>query len=130
MTNILQIVEKEEIERLSQEKNIPNFKVGDQVSVKVKISLISGERYQNYSGVVIARKNKGVSSSFTVLRVVNNYVVERFFPLYSPVIASISILRCGKVRRAKLYYLRSLRGKAARIKEDLKRKRNIIKDKI
>lgn len=97
----------------------PAFRPGDTVVVNVKVKEGSRERLQAFEGVVLARHNAGVSSSFTVRKISYGEGVERVFPLYSPIVDSISVKRRGKVRRAKLYYLRALRGKAARIKERL-----------
>lgn len=105
--------------------DIPAFREGDTVRVNVRIvdykeskkGLVKTERLQAYEGVVIARHNNGISSSFTVRKISNNVGVERVFPLHSPMLESITVVRHGRVRRAKLYYLRALRGKAARIRE-------------
>ena len=106
--------------------DLPNFREGDTVRVNVRVvdfkDLKGGkvekrERIQAYEGVVIARHNKGISSSFTVRKISSNVGVERVFPLHSPMLESIEVKRQGRVRRAKLYYLRELRGKAARIRE-------------
>lgn len=106
--------------------DIPAFREGDSVRVNVRVvdykDLKGGkvekrERLQAYEGVVIARHNKGISSSFTVRKISNGVGVERVFPLHSPMLESISVVRRGRVRRAKLYYLRELSGKAARIRE-------------
>jgi large subunit ribosomal protein L19 len=96
---------------------IPDFRIGDSVCVHVKIKEGSKERIQNYTGVVIARNGSGVAESITVRRVAFGEGVERVFPLHSPNIAQIDVVRRGKVRRAKLYYLRKLKGKKARITE-------------
>ncbi len=109
--------EQKQIEKLSQLKEIPEFRPGDTLKVKVKIVDGNAERIQLFEGVCIARKNHSVGSTFTVRKISNNEGVERVFPLYSPLVAGIDVIRKGKVRRAKLYYLRDLRGKAARIKE-------------
>lgn len=95
----------------------PRFRAGDTVRVHVKIK--EGEKYriQVFEGVVIARKNNGISSTFTVRKVSLGYGVERIFPIHSPIIEKIEVVKSGKVRRARLYYLRGLRGKAARLKE-------------
>lgn len=98
-------------------KNIPPFKVGDTVKVHVKIVEGDKQRIQAYQGVVIARQNGGIRESFTVRKISNGIGVERVFPLHSPVLETIEIATRGHVRRAKLYYLRKLRGKAARIRE-------------
>lgn len=96
---------------------IPDFRIGDSVCVHVKIKEGSKERIQNYTGVVIARNGSGVAESITVRRVAFGEGVERVFPLHSPNVAQIDVVRRGKVRRAKLYYLRKLKGKKARITE-------------
>lgn len=98
-------------------KNIPVFKVGDTVKVHVKIVEGDKQRIQAYQGVVIARQNGGVRESFTVRKISNGIGVERVFPLHSPILEQIEVVTRGHVRRAKLYYLRKLRGKAARIRE-------------
>jgi len=105
--------------------DIPSFREGDTVRVNVRIidfkdtkdGVVKTERLQAYEGVVIARHNNGISSSFTVRKISSNVGVERVFPLHSPMLESIKVVRHGRVRRAKLYYLRELRGKAARIRE-------------
>lgn len=105
--------------------DIPSFREGDTVRVNVRIidfkdtknGVVKTERLQAYEGIVIARHNKGISSSFTVRKISSNIGVERIFPLHSPMLESIKVIRHGRVRRAKLYYLRELRGKAARIRE-------------
>ncbi len=116
MTTI-ETLEKEQMEKLSSGKTIPSFAPGDTVRVGVKV--VEGERVrqQAYEGVVIARRNAGLNSSFTVRKISYGEGVERVFPLYSPAVAEIEVVRRGDVRRAKLYYLRNLRGKAARISE-------------
>lgn len=117
MNAIIQELEKAEMDRLTEGKTIPNFSAGDTVRVNVKVVEGNRERVQAFDGVVIAKKNRGVNSSFTVRKISYGEGVERIFPLYSPRIDSIQLLRRGDVRRAKLYYLRGLRGKAARIAE-------------
>ncbi len=105
--------------------DIPEFREGDNVRVNVRVvdfketkkGVERRERLQMYEGIVIARHNKGISSSFTVRKISNGIGVERVFPLHSPMLESIKVVRRGRVRRAKLYYLRALRGKAARIRE-------------
>lgn len=113
--NLIQQIEAEEIAKAS--KDIPDFRPGDTVRVGVKV--IEGERarVQNYEGVCIARANKGIGSNFTVRKMSFGEGVERVFPLYSPNIDSITVVRKGVVRRAKLYYLRGRTGKRARIAE-------------
>jgi len=126
MSNLIQMLEQEEIDRLSGGKSIPNFGAGDTVVVNVNVVEGSRKRVQAYEGVVIARRNRGLNSAFTVRKISSGEAVERTFQLYSPQIASIEVKRRGDVRRAKLYYLRKLSGKAARIKEKLVR-RNVKK---
>jgi len=115
--NLLQQIEQEQIEKALGSKIIPVFSPGDTVRVNVKVVEGTRERVQAYEGVVIARKNAGVNSSFTVRKISYGEGVERVFPLYSPRIDSIELVRKGDVRRAKLYYLRDRRGKSARITE-------------
>lgn len=106
-----------EITKSQLRSDIPEFRPGDTVAVDVKIKEGNRERIQVFEGVVIARKNSGVSETFTVRKMSYGVGVERIFPVHSPKLAKITVKRRGKVRRAKLYYLRNLRGKAARIKE-------------
>src|SRR5512139_823358 len=115
--NLIQQLEAEAIEQFKTGKTIPEFRPGDTVRVGVRV--VEGERtrVQNYEGVCIARSNKGLGSSFTVRKISFGEGVERVFPLFSPNIDSIKVVRRGKVRRAKLYYLRDRRGKSARIAE-------------
>jgi len=120
--NLIETLEKEEIARLSEGRTIPEFGPGDTVIVSVNVVEGSRKRAQAYEGVVIARRNRGLNSAFTVRKISSGEAVERTFQLYSPQIASIEVKRRGDVRRAKLYYLRNLTGKAARIKEKLVRK--------
>jgi large subunit ribosomal protein L19 len=110
--NALGVVEKNQMK-----SNIPNFSVGDTVKVYVKIKEGDKERTQIFEGVVIARKSGDLRSTFTVRKISFGQGVERIFPLHSPIIEKIEVAKQGKVRRAKLYYLRNLRGKAAKIKE-------------
>ena len=117
--NILKEIEKEQIAKLSEGKNFPAFKAGDTLKVHTKVKEGDSERIQVYEGVCIARKNDGLNSSFTVRKISFGEGVERVFPLYSPNIAKIEVARIGKVRRAKLYFLRALRGRSARIADDL-----------
>ncbi|MDQ8155443.1 MAG: 50S ribosomal protein L19 [Gemmatimonadota bacterium] len=98
-------------------KNVPPFRAGDTVRVNVRVKEGDKERVQAFEGVVIARKGEGVSATFTVRKISNGVGVERIFPLHSPMLESISVVRRGRVRRAKLFYLRELTGKATRIKE-------------
>ena len=115
--NVIEELEREEIERLADGVEMPDFEPGDTVRINVKVTEGSRERIQAFEGVCIARKNRGLNSAFTVRKISNGEGVERIFPLYSPVIESIQVVRRGVVRRAKLYYLRGRRGKSARIKE-------------
>ena len=114
MSTIIEQIETEQINR-----ELPEFSAGDTVVVKVKVREGNRERLQAFEGVVIARRNRGLNSSFTVRKISHGEGVERVFQSYSPVVDSIEVKRRGKVRRAKLYYLRGLEGKAARIKEKL-----------
>jgi len=107
----------EQIEQQYMRHDIPEFRPGDTLKVHVRVSEGDKERVQIFQGVVIARRGCGTGESFTVRKISGGIGVERVFPLHSPVIASIEVVRRGKVRRAKLYYLRRLRGKAARIDE-------------
>jgi large subunit ribosomal protein L19 len=115
--NLIQQLEKEQFDKLSANKTIPEFGPGDTVIVNVKV--VEGERtrVQAYEGVCISRSGGGINESFTVRKISYGEGVERVFPILSPMIDSIKVVRRGKVRRAKLYYLRNLRGKSARIVE-------------
>ena len=117
--NIIESFEKEQIEKLSQSKNIPIFRVGDTLKVMVRIVEGATERLQAFEGLVIARRNRGINSSVVLRKISHGEGVERKFFLYSPMVSSFELVRQGVVRRNKLYYLRDLRGKAARIKEKL-----------
>ena len=120
--NVIEQIEAEQIARLTSERPIPAFAPGDTVRVHFKVVEGSRERIQVYEGVVIARTSSGVNSAFTVRKISYGEGVERVFPLYSPRIDRIEVVRRGKVRRAKLYYLRSRRGKRARIAEKVERR--------
>lgn len=120
--NLLQVLEQEELARVTADKTIPDFRAGDTVVVSVNVVEGSRKRVQAFEGVVIARRNRGINSSFIVRKISSGEGVERSFQTYSPMIASIEVKRHGDVRRAKLYYLRERSGKAARIKERLVRK--------
>lgn len=113
--NLIQQIEAEEIGKI--EKEIPDFRAGDTVRVGVKVTEGNRERVQMFEGVVIARSNRGMGSNFTVRKISFGEGVERVFPLYSPILDSITVVRRGVVRRAKLYYLRGRTGKRARIAE-------------
>ena len=115
--NLLKQIEQEQIEKLTANKEIPDFGPGDTVIVNVKVVEGERSRLQAYEGVCIARSGGGINQSFTVRKISYGEGVERVFPLYAPMVDSIKVVRRGKVRRAKLYYLRSLRGKSARIVE-------------
>ncbi|MEE9337149.1 MAG: 50S ribosomal protein L19 [Methylococcaceae bacterium] len=114
MTNIIDILEAEQLN-----KDVPDFAPGDTVVVQVKVKEGDRERLQAYEGVVIAKKNRGLNSAFTVRKISHGIGVERVFQTHSKLIGSIEVKRRGAVRRAKLYYLRNLAGRAARIKEKL-----------
>src|SRR5512135_322736 len=113
--NLIQQIEQEEIERLG--KNIPDFSPGDTVVVNVNVVEGERKRVQAFEGVVIAKRNRGLNSSFIVRKISSGEGVERTFQTYSPLIASVEVKRKGEVRRAKLYYLRARSGKSARIRE-------------
>jgi len=115
MSNIINTLEQEQ----TNGKNIPDFRPGDTVVVQVKVKEGSRERLQAFEGFVIAKRNRGINSAFTVRKISHGEGVERVFQTYSPLIDNIKIKRRGAVRRAKLYYLRELSGKSARIKEKL-----------
>ncbi|GAB4391249.1 MAG: 50S ribosomal protein L19 [Gammaproteobacteria bacterium] len=118
MSNIIDIIEQEQM----QGKEIPPFAPGDTILVQVKVKEGDRERLQAFEGIVIAKRNRGFNSSFTVRKISHGEGVERTFQTYSPTIAGIEVKRKGKVRRAKLYYLRQLSGRKARIKEKLAKK--------
>ena len=128
--NIIEKIEKEQLEKLSSGKQMPDFNPGDTIKVDVKVVEGTRERIQAFEGVCIARSGKGINESFTVRKISYGEGVERVFPLFSPKISGITAVRKGKVRRAKLYYLRDRRGKAARIVEkiEVKKKTNEKKD--
>jgi len=115
MSNIIEQLDAEQMTR-----EVPDFSPGDTVVVQVKVKEGQRERLQAFEGVVIAKKNRGLNSSFTVRKISYGEGVERVFQTYSPLVADIEVKRRGDVRRAKLYYMRELRGKAARIKEKIK----------
>ncbi len=115
--NLIETLEKEEIARVTSGKTIPSFDPGDTLRVNVKIKEGDRERVQAYEGICIARAGAGLNANFTVRKISFGEGVERVFPLYSPTVDSIEVVRRGKVRRAKLYYLRDRRGKSARIAE-------------
>lgn len=116
MSNIIQELEAEQMQR-----EVPEFAPGDTIVVQVKVKEGTRERLQAFEGVVIAKRNRGLNSAFTVRKISHGEGVERVFQTYSPLIADIVVKRRGAVRRAKLYYMRDLRGRAARIKEKIRR---------
>ncbi len=115
MIDIIREIEADQI----KDKSVPDFAAGDTVTVHVKVREGNRERLQAFEGMVIARRNRGANSSFTVRKISYGEGVERVFPLYSPNVAKIEVKRRGRVRRAKLYYLRKRRGKSARIREKI-----------
>ena len=115
--NIVEQIAKEQIEKQTADREIPKFAAGDTLRIQVRVKEADRERLQAFEGVCIARKNDGINSSFTLRKISYGEGVERVFPLYSPNLAEISVVRRGDVRRAKLYYLRGRTGKAARIAE-------------
>ena len=121
--NLIAKIEQEEIARLSANKNIPSFAPGDTVVVSVNVVEGTRKRTQAFEGVVIAKRNRGLNSSFIVRKISSGEGVERTFQTYSPLIASVEVKRRGDVRRAKLYYLRERSGKSARIREKLPSRR-------
>ncbi len=120
--NIIDVIEQEQIAAATAGKTIPDFGPGDTVKVNVKVVEGTRERIQAFEGVCIARNHKGINASFTVRKISYGEGVERVFPLYSPRVDSIQLIRRGKVRRSKLYYLRERRGKSARIAEKTDRR--------
>ena len=117
MSNIIQAIETEQLK-----KNMPNFRAGDTVTVQVKVKEGNRERLQAFEGIVIAKRNRGLNSAFTVRKISHGEGVERTFQTHSPQIGAIKVKRLGAVRRAKLYYLRKLSGRKARIKEKITKK--------
>ena len=115
MSNLLETFEKQQIEKLTTKKRVPAFRPGDTLKVTVRITEGSKSRLQAFEGICIARKNNSVNSNFTVRKISHGEGVERVFPLFSPIVEKIEVIRKGDVRRAKLYYLRELSGKKARI---------------
>lgn len=118
MSNIIQTIENEQ----TKNKKIPEFRSGDVVTVQVKVKEANRERLQSFEGIVIAKRNRGLNSAFTVRKISHGEGVERVFQTYSPQIANIKVKRRGDVSKAKLYYLRERSGKSARIKEKISRK--------
>jgi large subunit ribosomal protein L19 len=124
--NILDTLAQATMDKVQAERPVPRFEPGDTLRVHVKVQEGNRERIQVYEGLCIGRKNAGVNSSFTVRKISFGEGVERVFPLYSPGIWEIEVVRKGVVRRAKLYYLRDLRGKASRIAEDVEAQRELV----
>ena len=123
--NIIQEIEKEQIGETLKKRLVPEFKPGDTIKVSVYVTEGNKERLQAFEGVCIARSNRGFNSTFTIRKISHGEGVERVFPIYSPMLESIKLVRKGKVRRSKLYYLRQRSGKSARIaerKDNLKKK--------
>jgi|SRR5690606_3196525 large subunit ribosomal protein L19 len=127
MVNIIEQLEKEQLEIVAAMRAVPEFQPGDTLKVNVKVVEGTRSRVQAYEGVCIARSGGGLSESFTVRKISYGEGVERVFPVYSPLIASIDVVRRGKVRRAKLYYLRDRRGKSARIVERVEPRKEKVK---
>ena len=131
--NIINDIEKEQIAEIVKKRDVPSFKSGDTIKVNVFVTEGNKERIQSFEGVCIARSNRGFNSTFTVRKISHGEGVERVFPVYSPMLDSIELIRRGKVRRSKLYYLRKRSGKSARIseKKDFSKKKERTKsDKI
>ena len=126
--NLIQQFEKEQLAKLTSGRQIPDFAPGDTVIVNVKVREGERTRIQAYEGVCIGRAGSGVNENFTVRKISYGEGVERVFPLYAPMIDSIKVVRRGKVRRAKLYYLRQLRGKSARIVEKQDRQQAAVNE--
>jgi large subunit ribosomal protein L19 len=123
--NIIKDIESEQISEILKKREVPEFKAGDTLKVNVFVTEGNKERIQAFEGVCIARSNRGFNSTFTIRKISHGEGVERVFPLYSPMLESINLVRRGKVRRSKLYYLRQRSGKSARIAE----KKDFIKKK-
>jgi large subunit ribosomal protein L19 len=124
--NILDTLGQAQMDKITADRPVPRFEPGDTLKVHLKVQEGTRERIQVYEGLCIGRKNAGVNSSFTVRKISFGEGVERVFPLYGPVIWEIEVVRKGTVRRAKLYYLRDLRGKASRIAEDVEAQRELV----
>ena len=128
--NVIDKIEKNQMDKISSERNIPEFGAGDTIRVDVKIIEGDKERIQAFEGLCIARSGGGLNESFTVRKISYGEGVERIFPVFSPKIAGITLLKRGKVRRAKLYYLRDRRGKSARIVEKIQVSKKDNKSKV
>lgn len=125
--NIINDIENEQITEIVKKRTVPDFKAGDTVKVNVYVTEGNKERVQAFEGICIARSNRGFNSTFTIRKISHGEGVERVFPVYSPMLASIELIRKGQVRRSKLYYLRQRSGKSARIaeKKDFSKKKKV-----
>ena len=128
--NVIDKIEKDQMEKISAERTLPEFGAGDTLKVDVKIVEGDKERVQAFEGLCIARSGGGLNENFTVRKISYGEGVERIFPIFSPKIAGITVLKRGKVRRAKLYYLRDRRGKSARIVEKIQVSKKEVKSKL
>ena len=128
--NVIDKIEKDQMEKISAERVLPEFGAGDTLKVDVKIVEGDKERVQAFEGLCIARSGGGLNENFTVRKISYGEGVERIFPIFSPKIAGITVLKRGKVRRAKLYYLRDRRGKSARIVEKIQVSKKEVKSKV
>ena len=128
--NVIEKIQKDQMDKIIAERSIPDFSVGDTIKVDVKIVEGDKERIQAFEGLCIARCGGGLNESFTVRKISYGEGVERIFPIFSPKIAGITVLKKGKVRRAKLYYLRDRRGKSARIVEKIQISKRNIKTQV
>jgi len=128
--NVIDKIEKDQMDKIISERSIPEFGAGDTIKVDVKIIEGDKERIQAFEGLCIARSGSGLNESFTVRKISYGEGVERIFPIFSPKIAGITVLKKGKVRRAKLYYLRDRRGKSARIVEKIQVTKKDNKPKV
>ena len=128
--NVIDKIEKDQMEKISAERTLPEFGAGDTLKVDVKIVEGGKERVQAFEGLCIARSGGGLNENFTVRKISYGEGVERIFPIFSPKIAGITVLKRGKVRRAKLYYLRDRRGKSARIVEKIQVSKKEVKSKV
>ena len=128
--NVIDKIEKDQMEKISAERTLPEFGAGDTLKVDVKIVEGDKERVQAFEGLCIARSGGGLNENFTVRKISYGEGVERIFPIFSPKVAGITVLKRGKVRRAKLYYLRDRRGKSARIVEKIQVSKKEVKSKV
>ena len=128
--NVIDKIQKDQMDKIIAERSIPDFSAGDTIKVDVKIVEGDKERIQAFEGLCIARSGRGLNESFTVRKISYGEGVERIFPIFSPKIAGITVLKKGKVRRAKLYYLRDRRGKSARIVEKIQVSKKDTKNQV